>query len=743
MTFIKRRHFLQFAGSTLAAIGLSQVDFLRQANQYGRVLAQGTPRKLALLVGINEYPEPVSDLAGCLTDVQMQYELLVHRFGFRPADILKVTDDEPIKPTRANILQAFNEHLIGQAKPGDVVVFHYSGHGATVRDPNPIDSDGQNGTLVTIDPMESSSGDEVVVSAIMGRTLFLLMEAVQTESLTVVLDSCFSGAGTRGNARVRSATERLTQRDVTLVAPTAEFDFQETLLSRLNLDPLEFQQRRRAGIAKGVAIGSALRNQEALDVPFSGFHAGAFTYLLTRYLWQLPANQIFSTVAANLNLSTRTLADRQRFQQAPVFEFAPQTNNGQQPFYFTGLPTPPAEAAITNITGEQIEFWLGGVSSQNLEAMNAGTLYDVLNASGEAIAQLRQTRRQGLYGYGSLTSGQRQAVQSGQLLREKVLGLPENPTLKVGLDASLDSELPEAGTLLAEVSRVTIDRTNPDYVLGRFTEAYQRNAVAQIDLPPINSLGLFTPELSPLTDSFGRVDETIAAAVNRLKPRLRSLLANQILTQVLVGRSSNLHVTAEVTATAPNGQVSQSIVATRGAQEARLAPAAAATPLRIPSETLIQIKVNNLEAETLYVAVLIIASSGAMTMLYPADWDAPEDAALIEPGKDLLIPRSEDELEFVLQGTSGAPELMMLVSRQPLRNALRGMQAIAGRNGVSRGFVGLGDDSLGILDELLGDLDDLSRSRGDDATVTARQVGSRSLDTSTIAVLSSILEIIS
>jgi hypothetical protein len=36
---------------------------------------------------------------------------------------LVLTDDTPLKPTRANILQAFEEHLIAQARPGDVVVF--------------------------------------------------------------------------------------------------------------------------------------------------------------------------------------------------------------------------------------------------------------------------------------------------------------------------------------------------------------------------------------------------------------------------------------------------------------------------------------------------------------------------------------------------------------------------------------------------------------------------------------------
>ena len=36
--------------------------------------------------------------------------------------------------TRQGILTTFEEHLIKQAKPGDVVVFHFSGHGSQVED---------------------------------------------------------------------------------------------------------------------------------------------------------------------------------------------------------------------------------------------------------------------------------------------------------------------------------------------------------------------------------------------------------------------------------------------------------------------------------------------------------------------------------------------------------------------------------------------------------------------------------
>ncbi|WP_051055765.1 caspase family protein [Allocoleopsis franciscana] len=85
MNRISRRQFFQFAGSTLASLGLSQLNIQRQGDRYGKVLAQSTPRKLALLVGINQYS--FSPLDGCLNDVELQRNLLIYRFGFNPKDI--------------------------------------------------------------------------------------------------------------------------------------------------------------------------------------------------------------------------------------------------------------------------------------------------------------------------------------------------------------------------------------------------------------------------------------------------------------------------------------------------------------------------------------------------------------------------------------------------------------------------------------------------------------------------------
>ncbi len=170
---------LQLAGSTLAAIGLSDWDIQRQGFRYLRSLAQPTSRKRALLVGINQYQDSqrFTNLKGCLTDVELQKELLLRRFGFTDSDILLLTDKTPQKPSRENILTAFEEFLIEPSREGDVAIFHFSGHGDRVLDPDPIrNNKGEiepfNSTFVPANPQFNR--EQGTVADIMGKTLFLL-----------------------------------------------------------------------------------------------------------------------------------------------------------------------------------------------------------------------------------------------------------------------------------------------------------------------------------------------------------------------------------------------------------------------------------------------------------------------------------------------------------------------------------------------------------------------------------------
>lgn len=70
-----------------------------------------------------------SELGGCINDAKCMRYLLISKFGFRSEDITMLTDDQSHPgawPTKQNMI-ANMQRLVGDARPGDSLVFHYSG----------------------------------------------------------------------------------------------------------------------------------------------------------------------------------------------------------------------------------------------------------------------------------------------------------------------------------------------------------------------------------------------------------------------------------------------------------------------------------------------------------------------------------------------------------------------------------------------------------------------------------------
>jgi len=84
---ITRRELIQQTGWGLLTLAISQGTL----NRHLAALAAPNPRKLALLVGIDQYGANIPPLPGCLTDVELQKDLLRYRFGFQDADIVTLT----------------------------------------------------------------------------------------------------------------------------------------------------------------------------------------------------------------------------------------------------------------------------------------------------------------------------------------------------------------------------------------------------------------------------------------------------------------------------------------------------------------------------------------------------------------------------------------------------------------------------------------------------------------------------
>ncbi|BAY22410.1 peptidase C14 caspase catalytic subunit p20 [Calothrix sp. NIES-2100] len=752
MSNITRRHFLQFAGSALATLGLSQLDIIQQGERYSQVLAQGTGRKLALLVGINEY-QGIPALSGCVNDVQLQQELLIHRFGFNPQDILTLTDR---KATRKGILTAFEEHLIKQAKPGDVVVFHFSGHGSRVLDRDRDASDGLNSTIVPIDGTLPPGYPEQAgpVQHIMGHTLFLLMSALKTDNVTVVLDSCHSGGGKRGNFRVRAV-----EGGEKLLPSPEELEYQRQWLGRLGMSPQKFIELRRKTVAKGVVIASAKRDQYAADAAFDDFYAGAFTYLFTQYLWQQPLNESMKSAIANVGRSTTVFARQTGNFQEPELESNLNPQNTNSPIYFTPKPTVSAEAVVTEVQGDQVKLWLGGLDSESLEAFTQNAIFTVLDSKGNERGLVKLESRQGLNGQGKLIKSPQQKIQQGTLLQERIRSIPNDLTLKIGLDDSLGNNTQQAQQALQALPRIqpkTLGGQQVQYIFGRMTEAKSQELrkLRVSNIPDVGSFGLFLPGLNKIIpSSFGTSSETVSAAVNRLEPKLKSLLAARIVKQMLGNvNSSRINVTAAMSVVGSKDILGESFpirginkVAPGTNQPASVKPVkpSGSNLGKLPVGTQVTFQIQNNESLPLYISILVIDAQGEMAIIFPNNWSSAEDAALVEAKQKLVIPQTGDSFKLTIGEPLGVSEALIVASTTPLRTALKALKEIAKARGLENRSapIAVTNELLDVTNSLLNDLDAGTRGA---INVEGIQLppGVRGIDTQKLAAMAIAFEVV-
>lgn len=108
----------------------------RTTRQFGSVPAKSEakskPRKRAVLVGINDYPDEASRLDGCVNDVFLMSSVL-QECGYDAADIHVCLDS---RATTDGILERL-EWLVDDPQPGDERIFYFSGHGAQIPEYGP------------------------------------------------------------------------------------------------------------------------------------------------------------------------------------------------------------------------------------------------------------------------------------------------------------------------------------------------------------------------------------------------------------------------------------------------------------------------------------------------------------------------------------------------------------------------------------------------------------------------------
>ncbi len=148
----------------------------------------------ALLIGIDRYanlPAPFNRLNGCVNDAKAMGLTLRDQFGFAPADIETLLDDQA---RRDDILAGF-DRLVDRTAPGDLVVVHYSGHGSQVPDLEGDETDGLDETIVPNDSGRVNKPNRDITDDEIYERLRKL--SAKTDAITLIFDCCHSGTITR------------------------------------------------------------------------------------------------------------------------------------------------------------------------------------------------------------------------------------------------------------------------------------------------------------------------------------------------------------------------------------------------------------------------------------------------------------------------------------------------------------------------------------------------------------------
>ncbi|MEE3715964.1 caspase family protein [Tumidithrix elongata RA019] len=660
---IARRRFLQ--GGLVSLIG-GQLVFGRQAvwaaDRYAQKLAQPHKRKLALLIGINQYDAKGDwlPLTGCVTDVELQKELLIHRFGFDSKDILTLTDRQA---TGQAIAEAVAEHLIGQTLPGDLVVMHFSGHGSRL---------GKQNTLVPIDSGLPSAGE--LIHDITEATLTSWQQAIATDQIVTILDTGYNYPGTPvvGNFRIRA---RPGKRDWQPSA--AEIALQQ-----------EFSQKfgqKKSDEQLGMILRAANNDELCADALWSGFSSGVFTYALTQQLWQItPAtslhvvlNNVVNTLAQKAFRPEEINLDKQMESHVEgnlpkAEENKPTHKFGKQDFSLlaTSLPTPAlspsADGVIRSTTPDRKtgETWLAGLPISSIGYYGVGSVLavapdrdpsDMKPSNANHLVQVRS--HNGLTAKVEVMDTSLR-LESGQLLQEQIRALPRNLGLTIALDLSLSKieRIDATSAISAMPSMLGFNATEQcaDCLFGAESTSY----------------GLFTVGRSPILGSFGSVGESVGAAIKRLQPLFEGLLAAKLIRLTANQASSCLGLRA--TMSAEVGQELQpkilgSKVTDRASESApKLQDSISSTwqkSLAIGDRLACHLE--NLTDRPLYVRIFSFDPRGKV--LTPSFVTSPYASdGIIQPKETLVVPQPNAPFNWVVSAPQGMVDVQVVVSHSPL-----------------------------------------------------------------------------
>jgi len=779
-----RRSFLQQTGLALLTLLASEIGLLQRGKgplspsvkNYLDALAEPTNRKLALLVGINEYSRNLG-LTGCLTDVELQKELLIERFGFQASDIITLTNKEA---TRENIETAFVEHLTQQAKSNDVVVFHFSGYGMGVNIPESIAADlkmaeeTEAGSNNLMNGLVTSDGTSLVkntsaVNGILEETLILLANSLATDRVTLVLDTSYKIIENSlvGGLRARSLPV------ISQQPSPEELSFQQGLKQK-------YPQAIDRPLS-GTILQATRADGIATETVWDGFSAGLFTHALTQFLWQVtPA----STIQFSLARTTEAIASMGSIYQQPRADFKdkkPLFMYYCQPESLIG-----AEGFIKAIddTGS-MAIDLGGIPAKILNNYGVGSCFtvvsnrsqpeslpteDLKSAPQQTEPILLQIRsREGLSAKAKLISqSSDNNPEVGQFVRESIRILPRNLGTIVALDAQLERIERVDGTSafanINSVSEVVIAGDEiADCLFGRVKPAQIEAIQAQTDPDTeqqatedkSNSLGgygLFTIDGVLIPNTVGIATEAVKSAVRRLIPQLETLLAAKLWGLTVNQGSSNLAVEVTLALVEPENKIllKQQTLRPLNSGEKQFDNISVRdlsnlteqdSTVTIARGSKIQYQIENQSDRPIYPLILGLDSESSPIALYSPELNGNSTQlknTAILPRETIIVPQPSASLNWIVSGAKGISKVHIICSIAPFEQTLKALLAMQHLKGDKERILDLPNP----LETARALLSDLHSASGVSSNITGSSSDVWALDVSAWANLSFVYRVV-
>ncbi|MBN4006465.1 caspase family protein [Nostoc sp. LPT] len=695
---MKRRTFLERIGSILAVLGITEAEWLSLGNRYYQALAQPSPRKLALLIGINQYPK-IPALSGCLTDVELQRELLIHRFGFQGSDILTLTEEEA---SREFIEAAFVDRLGKQAKPDDLVVFHFSGYGSRVKLETSPET--MQNALVSANASLISQ-EEKIVNYILEETLLLLLRSLPTDRVTAVLDTSYYAPTPVLGLKSRALPESV-----------------EAKLAAEELDFLQQLKTQKLPSTPIVLAATSNPKQSAREELFAGFSAGLFTYALTQYLWEFTPTTRIQVALSYMENSLSKLGSKQQ----------PVLLSSQKNQHLTSLPPDGiigAEGAVTAIEedGKTVHLWLAGLPPQVLLYYEVNSRFTLATTTEELVLRSRT----GLTAKAQISQIEGVSLQIGQLVQEAVRVLARKIHLIIALDTGLERiervDATSAFAAFPHVSTVVVGEKPADYLFAKLQQTPSR-------------YGLFSLSGELISNATGEAGEAVKLTVQKLAPKLSTLLAAKLwrLTENQGSSRLALKTTLEIINNISPRVIMQRETVRTFKTETSIQKSLP-TPI-VPIGSQMQYRVENQSDRPVYLILLGLNNNHTAIAFY--SWETPQEPntadikpvlkqIVISPGETLTLPQTNTASEWVISGPASECEHQLIFSTAPFNGTLAALNA-AKYSTAEEGPIGPLLNSLDVVQALLQDLHNASAFKTD---MNGTAADSHSLDVNNWASL--------